>query len=422
MKAGAFAAIAPNRAQTLAAADLLLRQASRAAEEAAAAADSSPGGTPPTGKPATTPLAGPERPGGEGIYDIEAVTAAEADGQVSPDEALPKAEHEAGAELSREGGGVGERAVAPAEEPAESGDAEEITAAVEIVDVAVVAESAAGDGTSGEGAGEDVAAEGGAAADVAAEIEAAEAAIEAEAITEPDVEALARRNHLLGPITAKLGRTLKRALQDDQNDLLNALRQASGKPVLDELIPPEVQRERLVSAAEEQLARAFQAGAAFLVAGDAVEGPSVSAVAPTEMAAFEAGTLLAAELAEDLTSLLRHRIEQALSELDGGLEGLADAAGAAYREWKGSRVEGLAGDFATRAFAVGELAVLSSLGEGGAPFVRWVVEDDDAGGSCPDCDDNSLAGPQLAGAEFPTGHVRPPVHPGCRCLLVPVRS
>ena len=90
------------------------------------------------------------------------MTAAEADGQVSPDEALPKAEHEAGAELSREGGGVGERAVAPAEEPAESGDAEEITAAVEIVDVAVVAESAAGDGTSGEGAGEDVAAEGGA--------------------------------------------------------------------------------------------------------------------------------------------------------------------------------------------------------------------------------------------------------------------
>ncbi|MGO9206930.1 MAG: DivIVA domain-containing protein [Candidatus Limnocylindrales bacterium] len=65
---------------------------------------------------------------------------------------------------------------------------------------------------------------------------------EADAITEPDVESLARRDHLLGPVTAKLGRALKRALQDDQNDLLNALRQASGKPVLDELVPPNTQR------------------------------------------------------------------------------------------------------------------------------------------------------------------------------------
>ena len=99
--------------------------------------------------------------------------------------------------------------------------------------------------------------------EAAAEFEAAEAAIEAEAITEPDVEALARRDHLLGPIIAKLGRSLKRALQDDQNELLNALRQASGKPVLDELMPPSLQRERLVSAAEEHLARAYEAGADF---------------------------------------------------------------------------------------------------------------------------------------------------------------
>jgi hypothetical protein len=120
--------------------------------------------------------------------------------------------------------------------------------------------------------------------------------------------------------------------------------------------------------------------------------------------------------------MLRQRIEESLSEIDASLEGSSDAAGVAYREWKGSRVEGLAGDFTTRAFAVGELAVLSSLGVGEAPLLRWAVEDDDAGGSCPDCDDNSLAGPQSPGTAFPTGHAHPPVHPGCRCLLVPVRS
>ena len=244
----------------------------------------------------------------------------------------------------------------------------------------------------------------------------------ADAITEPDVESLARRDHLLGSITAKLGRSLKRALQDDQNDLLDALRQSSRKPVLDELIPAGVQRERFVTAASDQLSKAYEAGAAFLVTGDAVAGPCVSAPAPSAAVAFEAGALIAAELADDLSTLLRQRIEESLSELDGSLEGSADAAGVAYREWKGSRVEGLAGDFTTRAFATGELAVLSSLGNGEAPLLRWAVEDDDAGGSCPDCDDNSLAGPQPPGAVFPTGHADPPVHPGCRCLLVPVRS
>jgi cell division septum initiation protein DivIVA len=246
--------------------------------------------------------------------------------------------------------------------------------------------------------------------------------LDADAITEPDVESLARRDHLLGAVTAKLGRALKRALQDDQNDLLNALRKSSRKPVLDELVPASVQLERFVAAASDQLARAFEAGAAFLVTGDAVEGPSVSAAPPSEMTAVKAGTALAAELAQDLSGMLRQRIEEALSELDGSMEGSSDAAGIAYREWKGSRVEGLAGDFTTRAFAVGELAVLESVSNGGAPLVRWAVEDDDGGGSCPDCDDNSLAGALAPGVAFPTGHSHPPVHPGCRCLLVPVRS
>ncbi len=261
--------------------------------------------------------------------------------------------------------------------------------------------------------------------DVAVEAEITEvvgATPDADAITEPDVESLARRDHLLGSITAKLGRALKRALQDDQNDLLNALRQSSRKPVLDELVPPNVQRERFVAAASDHLAKAYEAGAAFLVTGDAVAGPCVTAPAPSAAVAFEAGALLAAELADDLSGMLRQRIEDSLAELEGSFEGSADAAGVAYREWKGTRVEGLAGDFTTRAFAVGELAVLSLLGNGEAPLLRWAVEDDDGGGSCPDCDDNSLAGPQPPGTEFPTGHAHPPVHPGCRCLLVPVRS
>jgi cell division septum initiation protein DivIVA len=309
----------------------------------------------------------------------------------------------------------------PAEPAAEAPEAHEEQQPVgegssETIEVAQGAEASAGSPALIAESAESVAA----AVEELAEVVVARS--DADAITEPDVESLARRDHLLGSITAKLGRALKRALQDDQNDLLNALRQSSRKPVLDELMPPNVQRERFVAAASDPLAKAYEAGAAFLVAGDAVAGPCVTAPAPSAAVAFEAGALIAAELADDLSTVLRQRIEESLSELEGSLEGSADAAGVAYREWKGTRVEGLAGDFTTRAFATGELAVLSSLGNGEAPLLRWAVEDDDGGGSCPDCDDNSLAGPQPPGAAFPTGHAHPPVHPGCRCLLVPVRS
>ena len=54
---------------------------------------------------------------------------------------------------------------------------------------------------------------------------------------------------LLAPVVVKLSRALKRALQDDQNELLNALRHASGAPELDVLLPEEAQSERYTRAA-----------------------------------------------------------------------------------------------------------------------------------------------------------------------------
>jgi hypothetical protein len=49
--------------------------------------------------------------------------------------------------------------------------------------------------------------------------------------------------------------------------------------------------------------------------------------------------------------------------------------------------------------------------------VRWVV--DPGAGPCPDGEDDALEGPISRGTPFPTGHLYPPAHPGCRCLLVP---
>lgn len=220
---------------------------------------------------------------------------------------------------------------------------------------------------------------------------------------DPDAVGRARRSELLDPLQSKLSRALKRALQDDQNVLLDAIRHSSGMPDLAVLLPAEGQRARLEAAAAGLLAEAWAAGHAWL--GDKTPEPSD---------AEEAGRRLASELASEVSELLRHRLGESLGRLGEAGEGAADAAGAAYREWRGKRVERTAGDYGTKAFSDG--VVTGGTGR----LVRWVV--DDEGQPCPDCDDNTLAGSLSAGEEFPTGHVYPPVHSGCRCLLVAVSS
>ena len=199
---------------------------------------------------------------------------------------------------------------------------------------------------------------------------------------------------------------MKRALQDDQNELLDALRHAAGGPELDVLLPRERQHERFAGAAAHLLTEGWMAGRPWLQ-GQPTAGPDEAAVLA---AARQAGQTLASDLADDVLGLLRHRLAESLADMAEAGNAAQDVASAAYREWKGQRIESTAGDFITRAFAAGAVAACS-----GVP-VKWLV--DDNGQPCPDCDDNALAGNQPAGEPFPTGQAHPPVHPGCRCVLV----
>jgi cell division septum initiation protein DivIVA len=225
---------------------------------------------------------------------------------------------------------------------------------------------------------------------------------------ETDAVVISRRDALVAPVMTRLARALKRALQDDQNELLNAIRHASGTVELDVLLPEDVQRERYAQAASGALADGWLVGRSWLRTDDSTSEDDEAAVGTH---ATETGRQLGTQLAGELAGLLRHRLTESLRVLGEVGEGAQEAAGAAYREWKGARVEGIAGDFATRAFAGGAVAA----GEG--TMVRWVVND---GRPCPDCDDNALAGEQPVGDEWPTGQLYPPVHPGCRCLLVAI--
>src|SRR5579875_868031 len=212
---------------------------------------------------------------------------------------------------------------------------------------------------------------------------------------------LQRRESALADLETALTRHLKRALQDEQNDVLDRLRSLRGEPSAAGLLPdPAEQSARFAAAARAHLERAAMAGAAFARSGASVE-VDVSDIAR--------------DAADGIAVPLRRRLEQAVAAGDGDQAVLVEALGAAYREWKTQRIERIAGDAAAAAFARG---TWEAVPEG--TRMRWVVEDID--GPCPDCDDGAVAGELSKGEPFPPGQHHPPAHSGCRCLLVPVAA
>jgi DivIVA domain-containing protein len=227
----------------------------------------------------------------------------------------------------------------------------------------------------------------------------AETAGQATTVKEPPPEAaphsdplLARRDDLLAPITAQLSRHIKRTLGDDQNRLLDVLRSA-----------PSTQGESLLGAEDAHVAVFSSAAHGHLV--DAFTAGTVFAGKPEgSVAAGSSVDQTAAGLARTVVTMLRRRIED-------GDDDAGERVGAAYREWRGERVERLVGDFAVQAFSAGTVAASMPGGK-----VRWVLTNSEG---CSDCDDNALAGAVEASEGFPTGHPYPPAHSGCRCLISP---
>lgn len=241
----------------------------------------------------------------------------------------------------------------------------------------------------------------------AAEAEApdAEEAVEEADAGPPDERnpAVRRRDELIQPIVTSLARRLKRTLQDSQNELLDSLRSGGFHWSL-ELLPDEKEHvDSYATAALPALEDAAVAGSGF-AGTEGGKGPKTDELVG-----------IAHELAESVVGPLRRRLAdegEGLADADEAV--VSDHVGSAFREWKGERIERLAGDHVVAAFSVGTLAALA--GADGAE-VEWVAFAGFGDAPCPDCEDNGLTGSQGLGAEFPTGHSHPPAHPGCRCLL-----
>lgn len=220
---------------------------------------------------------------------------------------------------------------------------------------------------------------------------------------------LERREAVLGDIEVILTRKLKRALQDEQNDLLDRLRNSREEPDAATLLGPGPEhRQRYIDASLPQLELAGRAGARFAI--DVIKGGGRQP-APAKRPAKVND--LAADLATTLSDQVRRRVELVMSDGPGDDHSvLIEALGAAYREIKTQRVERTAGDQVVAAFSRGTWETA-----GDRVMLRWVVEDID--GPCADCDDNALAGALARHEGFPTGQAHPPAHAGCRCLLAP---
>ncbi len=209
-------------------------------------------------------------------------------------------------------------------------------------------------------------------------------------------ELFQRRDDALNDSLDALTRKVKRSLQDDQNVMLDRLRGVQGM-ITTELEDEHEQRARYADASFEALAEAAQAGMAFAKSESGAIGGSIDKNAIKEFAA---------DLAVTIVLALRKRIT-ADTAGDG-----AERANAAYKEWRGARVERLCTDAARRAFHLG----IVSAAQGGQ--VRFYVSPSDA--PCDACASDSRAGEIQAGKTFPSGAKHPPLHAGCACAVIPV--
>ena len=209
-----------------------------------------------------------------------------------------------------------------------------------------------------------------------------------------------QRDELIAPIVTGLSRRLKRSLQDNQNDLLDKLR-GKGITWSVDLLPDQTEHvDSFATSSLPFLEEAADGGISLV--GSSKKRPSTDVL-----------LAVAHELAEAIVVPLRRRLVD-LEGLEGAEESVVtEHVGSAFREWKGERIERLAGDHVVAALSLGTMVVV------GKAVIEWVALGASGESPCPDCEDNGLNGAQAAGEEFPTGHAYPPAHPGCRCLLVP---
>jgi DivIVA domain-containing protein len=235
-------------------------------------------------------------------------------------------------------------------------------------------------------------------ADAAASGEATDEVDADSEVLDPVERTLRARDEVLAAVERAMGRRLKRVLADEQNEVLDTLRR-EGTIAFEDVLPVDDEHvDRYAVVAGPDLDRAAEQGS---TAGGGSASPSCDA--------------LAGALGQALVAPLRERVRRSFDDADGDAEEVGERVRALYREWKGQRIGAAVRHYTAAAYSVG---MAGAVPEGEAR--RWLV--DGSCHSCPDCDDNALAGEVPGGEPFPTGDTRAPAHVDCRCLVVAVSA
>jgi hypothetical protein len=211
------------------------------------------------------------------------------------------------------------------------------------------------------------------------------------------------RDEELAPVIAAMSRKLKRALADEQNEVLDILRGKLPVKTLDAIVGPKTDHSaRILEALEASLKAAALTGAKSL---SKASDKDLQKMVASQMAAINEFVIAT------VVAPLRERLSRSISQAAGDNAELTSLVRLVYREWKNQHVDTQIDNIAQTSFGRGAFAALTP----GAK-VCWKV--DPNGPACADAEDNSLAGFVNAGEAFPTGHTHAPAHAGCRCALV----
>ncbi|MFM8793352.1 MAG: hypothetical protein ACKOFF_00395 [Acidimicrobiales bacterium] len=219
-----------------------------------------------------------------------------------------------------------------------------------------------------------------------------------------DPKVFATRDKAVEPLVAQAARKLKRALADEQNGVLEHLRNKRASLDIDAVL----------GTVKEHAARyaAVVGDESMTAASAGVKSVRGAGATPKRVTKKAIDTAVAKTVAEGLVAAFREDARVALGEAEGDRSLAAGLMRDVYRKWKMSGIDEHAADTVHAAHNAGAYLSLDPTA-----MVAWTV--DPAHDCCPDCADNALAGAIVKGEEFPTGHVHPMAHAGCRCLIAP---
>ena len=205
---------------------------------------------------------------------------------------------------------------------------------------------------------------------------------------------------VLLPLRRDALKRAKRALQDDQNALLERLRTQKGRIDLDAILGDGVaQLDAWVALLGEPVGKAFIGAHTTLTTEPSPNVPEELTSGPIQEFVgglrIRLGGVIAANDSPDLD------------------DSISRAVSSCFRDARGQGLEAALGDALSAAWSRGVYEAVAPR-----TLLRWVPME---AGKCADCDDNSLE-PTPRGEKFPTGQAYPPAHPGCRCLITPDAS